>query len=286
MKIVVLGVDTMLGLDVEKALRAAEHEVYGIFQSSYDASDFQSLQHNVPTVNWVVNCTQYSSVDAAENNRSEAFAINSEGSRNVARLCKKKRMRLIHFSSSYVFDGRKDVGYSEWNEPNPVNVYGASMQAGERAVRAVGGDALIVRLPALFGAGGNNFVKAALKRIEAGQGVLRVVDNHVTSPTYTGHAADAVRRLLEKGECGIAHVSARGACSWYQFALKLVELVGAEMEIEPIPASANPRPSTRPPHLVLDDNLYRMWTGHHMPSWQTGLEAYLMEAGVITAASL
>lgn len=268
----------MLGHDLAAACSRAGHEVIGLDLPELDIAHYENVWAMVPACDWVVNCAAYTHVDGAESHRDEAFAVNAVGARNVARVCTKKKIRLLHISTDYVFDGRRRRPYRESDRPNPLNVYGASKLAGEKAIRAQGGRYLIVRTQSLFGAHGHNFVQAILARLaEKPQEPLRVVHDQISSPTYTVHLAEALTRLLPLAHTGIVHVSASGACSWYEFARAIVEAVGASVPVVPITSAELARPAARPAYSELDKRRYRSWTGHTLPSWQEGLAAYLRE---------
>jgi dTDP-4-dehydrorhamnose reductase len=278
MNVIVLGADGMLGTDLMAACRAAGTAVQGLDLPDVDICDYDSIAAQVPVCDCLINCAAYTDVDGAESHADQAFAVNAEGPANIARWCHRKDIKLIHISTDYVFDGRKGRSYTEWNQPNPISVYGASKLAGEKAVRAEGCAYFIVRTQSLFGVHGHNFVKAVMGRLARGKN-LRVVNDQVSCPTYTMHLAEALLRLLPLERDGIVHLSARGSCSWYDFAVAIVKRVQPDAVVEPIPSTQMERPAERPACSVLDNWRYRMWTAHRMPTWQEGLEAYLKEEG-------
>ncbi|MCX7591258.1 MAG: dTDP-4-dehydrorhamnose reductase [Kiritimatiellae bacterium] len=276
-RIVVLGAAGMLGHDVVCTCRAMNWEVYGFDLPEVDIASEEHGLDRLPDCDWVVNCAAYTDVDGAETERGKAFAVNCDGARRVATWCARKKTRLLHLSTDYVFDGNTDVPYVENDPPAPLNVYGWSKYEGERAVRREWEQALIVRTQSLFGRHGRNFVRAILKRIIEGERTLEVVCDQVSCPTYTQHLAEALRRLMAGGFSGTVHVSSSGQCSWYEFARAIVEAVGAHVEIRAVSAARYGRPARRPAFSVLSKALYSRLTGHTMPSWEEGLAEYLRE---------
>lgn len=282
MKVAVIGARGMLGTDFMEACGAAGLQAFGFDQPEIDVTDYQTLLGAIPQSDWIINCAAYTNVDGAEKAPDDAFAVNAKGARNLARLAVMMRTPLLHISTDYVFDGHRDHPYTEWNRPNPINIYGASKLAGEQAIRGQGCEYIIVRTQSLFGRHGPNFVKTIARRLTESDDELRVVSDQVSSPTYTGHLSIALLYLLKANQRGIVHISASGECSWYEFACAIANKVKPTATIMPVRTEEFPRPATRPPYSVLDHHRFRQWTSHIMPTWREGLEAYLQEEGYET----
>jgi dTDP-4-dehydrorhamnose reductase len=169
-------------------------------------------------------------------------------------------------SSDYVFDGAKREPYVESDPVNPLSSYGRSKLAGERATAEANPRHLIARSSWLFGVGGPNFVETML-----GLGPeVRVVDDQVGSPTFTGHLAEALVELASGTDYGVHHLAASGSCSWFEFAREIFARAGSDTHVEPCTTAEFPRPAPRPAYSVLESE-----RGHRLPSWQDGLDAYL-----------
>ncbi|MFH0952901.1 MAG: dTDP-4-dehydrorhamnose reductase [Verrucomicrobiota bacterium] len=277
MNVVVIGCNGMLGTDLVRACRQEGFETQGFDLPTMDITNFKNVGELMPKADWVVNCAAYTRVDDAEADREQAFAVNAEGAYAVARVCAKNKLKLMHISTDYIFDGRLTRPYDERDRPNPLGVYGASKLAGEKAVRAEGGSFLVVRTQSLFGARGANFVKTIVQRLRQSDEPLRVVGDQVSSPTYTRHLAEALVLLMKLGKEGIVHVAASGSCSWFEFAQAIAARVKPDAVVEALASADLARPAPRPAYSVLDTKLYRSWTGQAMPHWQKGLEEYLAE---------
>ena len=269
----------MLGRDLVSRLRVAGHEVL-----EYDLPELDITRDDCPfgtgdRCDWAVNLAAYTDVDGAESARETAFRVNRDGAGRVAGWCAERGTRLLQVGTDYVFDGSKPGPYSEEDAPSPLNVYGASKLAGEEAIRAAGCRHVVVRTQSLFGAHGRSFVRAITDRLADGARSLEVVNDQRSCPTYTVHLAGGILRLLERDAEGTVHVSASGSCTWFQFACAIAQRVCPEAVVAPVDSSRVRRAAKRPANSALDKRRYTSLTGHRMPTWEEGLDAYLAEIG-------
>jgi dTDP-4-dehydrorhamnose reductase len=216
----------------------------------------------LPQPDLVLHAAAWTNVDGAETHREEAFAVNQEGTRNVAAL----GAPVVYFSSDYVFDGGKGEPYVESDEPKPLSVYGDSKLAGEREVR----EGWIVRSSWLFGATGHNFVLTML-RLGGDRDEVAVVDDQRGSPTYVGHLAAATRGLLEL-PAGTWHVAADGDCTWADFAEEIFSRAGLTCRVRRISSKAYDAPAARPAYSVLRSEYAEAPV---LPHWRQGLDEAL-----------
>ena len=277
MRIALIGGKGMLGSDIADALRARGDDPWIGDLPEIDILDADALAAALPPCEAVINCAAFTRVDDAEKERPAAFAINATGAGNVARACAARGLRLIHISTDYVFDGRKGSPCTEDDPVAPLNYYGETKLAGEREVQAAGGTWTIVRTQSLYGLRGRNFIKAILNQIHQGKTELRVVNDQVSSPTYTRHLADALLRLCATPCSGLVNVASRGGCSWFAFAEAIVRHTGARVQVLPRSTAELNYPALRPAYSVLDTARYTRLTNHLLPTWQEGLAAYLNE---------
>jgi dTDP-4-dehydrorhamnose reductase len=231
----------------------------------------------------VVNCAAYTAVDAAEGDVGAAFSANAEGPRVLARLCAEQGVPLVHLSTDYVFDGMSTTALSEDAPTNPLGVYGRSKLAGEQAVLAHAGGALVVRTSWLYGPTHKNFVLTMLK-LMAERDTLRVVADQRGRPTSTQTLSLALLRLIEVDARGLVHVADEAGpqgISWHDFAVAIWEhaiargLAVKTQAIEAIATSAYPTAAKRPPFSVLSTARYEALTGEVLPSWQQRLAAVM-----------
>ena len=286
MRILILGHKGMLGSDL--VLRFGEaHDVTGRdvddFDIAAEADCLRVVRECSPEV--VINAAAYTNVDGCETNREACFAVNATGVKNVALACRGRGITLVHFSTDYIFDGRKGSPYGEEDPPAPLNVYGASKLEGERYLRSIADSYLLIRTAWLFGRHGKNFVKTILSKATELK-TLEVVDDQVGSPTYSRDLAGAVELLIAGGHRGVFHVTSSGLCSWYEFARAIMEYAGRDdVIVRPIDSGKLSRPAARPAWSVLSGAKYAAATGRPMPPWQQALRDYLAETGDLPHSS-
>jgi dTDP-4-dehydrorhamnose reductase len=258
----VLGAAGMLGQDV---MRAAGADAVGFSHAELDVTDAATVREALSGAT-VINCAAYTDVDGAEANPAAAHAVNAQGAHNVAEAAS----RVVYVSTDYVFDGAKDGPYVESDPVNPLSAYGRSKLAGERATLTASPHSLVVRTSWLFGAGGGNFV-ATMLRLGEERGTVKVVDDQVGCPTFTGHLAAALLDLVGAGQHGFLHVAGGGSCSWFEFARAIFERAGVDCRVEPQTTSDARRPAPRPANSVLRSER----GAPELPAWEQGLDAYM-----------
>jgi dTDP-4-dehydrorhamnose reductase len=280
MRILILGHKGMLGSDLMLRLTAA-HDVAGKDVDDFDiAAEVDCrrvIEECAPDV--VINAAAYTNVDGCETDRDRCFSVNAVGVKNIALACRGKGIRIVHFSTDYVFDGGKAVSYVEADEPSPLNVYGASKLEGERFLLALSDRWLLIRTAWLYGRNGKNFVKTILEKAAMVK-TLDVVDDQVGAPTYSWDLSAAVQLLIEEGHDGLFHLTNRGRCSWYEFACKILQYAGiSDVTVRPIGSAGMARPAVRPAWSVLSSRKFTEATGRTMRFWQIALQDYLEKTG-------
>ena len=280
MKILILGHKGMLGSDLMLRMMAA-HDVTGKDVGDFDITVEDDCGRVIaecsPDV--VINTAAYTNVDGCETDRERCFAVNAVGVKNIALACRGKGVRIVHFSTDYIFDGRKETPYVEEDEPAPLNVYGASKLEGERFLQAFSDHWLLIRTAWLYGRNGKNFVKTILEKAAAVK-TLDVVDDQIGAPTYSWDLAAAVQLLIEVGHEGLFHLTNRGRCSWHEFACKILQYAGKnDVTVRPIPSADLARPAVRPAWSVLSSRKFSEETGKTMRFWQIALQDYLERTG-------
>jgi dTDP-4-dehydrorhamnose reductase len=252
----------MLGQDI---VRASGGTAVPLTRADLDVTDAAAVREALAGAT-VINCAAYADVDGAESHSAAAHAVNEEGARNVAEAAG----RVLYVSTDYVFDGSKKAPYVESDATAPIQEYGRSKLAGEHATAEANPDHLIVRSSWLFGAAGRNFVETILD-LASERDELRVVEDQVGCPTFTGHLAEALLALAAGGERGLMHVAGGGWCSWFEFARAIVKRVGVDSQVQPCSSDEFPRPARRPAYSVLASER----GSPTLPAWQDGLDAYL-----------
>ena len=248
MRAIVLGAGGQLGSGLSLLIgpgSAVAHDQVSILDPGAIDALLSSLS---PAL--VFNCAAYNAVDRAETERELAYAVNSEGPANVARACARHRIRLVHFSTNYVFDGGLDRPYAESDLPRPLSVYGASKLEGEQRVLELQPDALVIRTAALFGDRGSaikggSFPERILSRAQNGD-PLRVVADQKVNPTYAADLAPVALELGESDLQGVVHVVSAGCAGWDELARAVLVEFRIAAEIQPLTSADVAAPAKRP----------------------------------------
>jgi dTDP-4-dehydrorhamnose reductase len=260
-RVLVTGAAGQLGRDVVLACERAGDDVVAADRAVVDVTDRDAVLGAITV--WrpdaVVHCAAHTGVDACETEVEAAFALNALAVRWVAEGCHRVGAHLVAVSTDYVFDGTKQGAYTEWDQPAPRSVYGASKLAGEREALALGTGAAVARTSWVCGEHGANMVKTIL-RLADERPTLAFVDDQVGHPSFCADLAPVLRRLAVDRRSGIHHVTNQGAVSWFAFAQEVLRAAGLDpARVSPI-ATADlqpPRPAPRPANSVLDNAVLR-----------------------------
>ncbi|MBN6054705.1 dTDP-4-dehydrorhamnose reductase [Nonomuraea sp. RK-328] len=242
----------MLAADVLRAAAATGEPALALSRSELDVTDRRAVRDLVaacrPAV--VVNCAGWTAVDDAETHEAEALEVNGHAVAALADACSAAGARLVHISTDYVFDGTSREPYREEAPTRPLNAYGRTKLAGERAALERGHH--VVRTAWLYGAAGPNFVRTMTRLARAGT-AADVVDDQRGQPTWAGDLAGFVLRLARSGlPPGVYHGTSSGETTWWGLAREVYALCGADPGlVRPVPSTAYPRPAARPGNSVL-----------------------------------
>ena len=304
MRILLTGAHGQLGSELLPLL-AKIGEVVAVGRAECDFASAQAVRGLVAAVRpaVIVNPAAYTAVNDAEANRELAFAINGTAPGVLAEEAHKCGAMLLHYSTDYVFDGKKQGSYDEFDEPAPLNVYGASKLAGEHAVTAAGGRFLILRTSWVYGPGGNNFLQT-VRRLAHEREELRIVDDQVGAPTSSLQLAQATARVVREWamvpesefRSGTYHCTAGGGISWCGFAQAIVDALRPKTTAEedsnhapecaetlrvkrilPITTAEYPTPAQRPLNSVLCNFKFERTFGFSIGSWEHGLADVIRE---------
>jgi dTDP-4-dehydrorhamnose reductase len=281
MKILITGGAGMLGRDVALAAQAVNHEPVALGHDELDILDREAVERAVIESNpgAVINCAAWTDVDGAESHREEAIAANGTGAEIVAAAAASLNLPVVYPSSDYVFDGSRADGYVESDATNPISAYGQSKLAGEEQTATANPRHFIVRSSWLFGLNGRNFVDTMLGLADTQDEVV-VVRDQVGCPTYTGHFAAGLIRLLDGDDYGIHHMAGGGRCSWWEFAVEIFRQAGSDCRVLSATSDMLDRPAPRPAVSVLVSEREHPIL---LPDWQEGLADYLAERAEVTA---
>lgn len=287
LKILISGKTGQVAVELQKHL-AGLGELIVLGRDVLDLSQPDQIRAQVRAhkPDLLIIAAAHTAVDQAENEPELAFAINAIAPGVFAEEAAALGIPLIHYSTDYVFDGRKPAPYTEDDATNPLGVYGKSKLAGELAIAASGAQHLILRTSWVYSTHGKNFL-LTMQRLLQERSELRVVADQIGAPTWAGTIAQSTRALIERWQSGDAaawgtyHLTASGETSWFGFTQAIAGHLTAQGKacatLEPIPASAYPTPAARPQNSRLDcSKLAREW-GVAQPDWEAALSACLAE---------
>ena len=289
MKILITGTDGQLGRELINQGQLKGFSVQTPSEDDMDITDLEKIDRcmafHQPEV--VINAAAYTQVDKAESEAALAFAVNTTGSANLARMCAKNKIPLVHISTDYVFDGQKGRSYLETDAISPVGVYGRSKAEGEIEIRSHLKEHIILRTSWLYGIHGHNFAKTMLK-LATTQPKIRVVADQYGSPTNAADLAQTILIISDRMQFnndvdwGTYHYCGQGVISWYNFAEKIVGLARLYADvkttrIEPITTADYPTRALRPIYSALDCSRIQKHFGINPKPWQKSLEITIKE---------
>jgi dTDP-4-dehydrorhamnose reductase len=226
---------------------------------------------------WIINCAAYNYVDKAENDYKTALLVNGTAVKNISIALNDSVTRLIHISTDYIFDGKTNSPYNDAAIPNPLSAYGRSKLEGEKNALLHYGS-MVIRTSWLYSSFGNNFVKTII-RLAGEKDLLQVVNDQTGTPTYAADLAQALMHIISgvlrnqrAFNAGLYNYSNEGECSWYEFAVAIVEEAGLKCQVHPILSKDFPSVAPRPAYSVLSKNKIKENYGLTIPQWRTSLK--------------
>ena len=284
MKVLVLGANGQLGWELQRTCPVN----IALATCDFPKVDFgspDSIRDCISTSQpeCIINAAAYTEVDKAEQEEELAYRINHLATREIAELCKKNTISMVHISTDFIFNGQNFKPYRPDDTPDPKTVYGKSKLKGEQEVRKILEDnALIIRTAWLYSVHGNNFVKTMLKLMKE-KSSLNVIDEQIGTPTWGFGLARAIWIALENKLTGTFHWTDAGVASWYDFALAIQEegikagLLDKSISILPVTSLQYPTPAKRPMYSVLDKTSFWLATGIKPVHWRVQLRSMLKE---------
>jgi dTDP-4-dehydrorhamnose reductase len=286
-KAVVFGCRGQLGVELVAVLTARGYQVTGFDRNQVDISDGaqveQAFAREDPAI--VINAAAYNQVDVAEKEPAPAMAANGLAVRNLAMACRQHDARFVHFSTDYVFDGTAGRAYVEEDATHPLGAYAVSKLAGELYAQAYLDHPLIIRTSGVFGPSGlktarGNFIETMLRLAAnqlsgANQQPLRVVNDHVASPTYSPTLAARSIDLLDRGLTGVFHVGGGEAISWFDYAAMIFRVAGLHPEVKPTNEREFRTAARRPKYSALSNAKMERSGIQPFPPLETAVRLYM-----------
>lgn len=278
MRILVTGASGQLGYDVERELERRGIEHLGTSSRELDITDREAVERLMAAYrpDAAIHCAAYTKVDLAEDEPERCWAVNADGTRNLAAACREIGAKMLYISTDYVFPGTGEQLRRTDDPVSPVNTYGRSKLAGELAVQSLLEKYFIVRISWVFGKNGNNFVKTMLRLAET-KAELSVVCDQIGSPTYTADLAPLLCDMVQTERYGVYHATNEGTCAWSEFTEAIFELAGRQVVVHPIPTSAYPTRAARPLNSRMSKECLHSNGFQELPEWKNALARYLKE---------
>lgn len=281
-KIAVIGANGQLGTDLVEVL-SKKNEVIGLTHSDIDITKIDSVNDILKNIkpDIVLNAASYTNVPKCEELPELAFSVNAVGVLNIARICSDIDARFFHYSTDYVFDGKKREAYVETDCPNPLNVYGNTKLSGEYFALNYCDKSFVIRLSGIYGkvpsrVKGGNFITTMLKLAKE-KPQVEVVNDEILSPTPTYEIAKNSAELIKANTdaFGVYHMTCEGECSWYEFAKTIWETLQLKTPLHPVSVNNFPSNVKRPFYSVLENNNLNKAGINKMPDWDKALIAFL-----------
>ncbi len=290
MKILIIGSSGQLGKSIKKIVEHKKnknsHKFDFVFtgRRELDLSQISSIKSYFDKNKFdvIVNCAAYTSVDKAEVNEKQANQVNHLAVKEIAKIAKKNNMSLIHISTDFVFDGLKVKPYIETDNTLPLNIYGKTKLDGENALLSLmKSNAIIIRTSWVYSEFGNNFVDTILN-LTQNNTELNIISDQIGTPTYAHDIAQTILNILESEKfifgdmpTKIYHYSNDGECSWYDFALEIINILGIECTINPVNAKDYPLPAKRPKNSLLSKDKIACEFDLNLNFWKDSLKVCL-----------
>lgn len=276
-KILVTGANGQLGRAIQKSYINNDIQLISMGRGDLDISDQKNVLEMVNNIKpyAIINCAAHTGVDVCETDIDNAYKINAIGPRNLSIAASATGAKMLHISTDYVFDGKAEKPYTEFDLPNPQGIYGKTKLEGENFVRQFADKYFIIRTAWLYG-DGKNFVKTMLRLAETNDKV-RVVGDQYGSPTSTEELAKAIAYLLPTENYGTFHGTCEGSCSWAEFAEEIFRLAEKNTKVEHIATQEYPTPAARPAYSVLENYMLKLTTDFSFADWKTAIGKYLEE---------
>ena len=295
MRILVTGKNGQLGRSIYKIVNTDtkidnnqnSNEFIFVGREELDLSSESGISHYFDSsdkFDIIINCAAYTAVDKAEEEQDLANQVNHLAVKQLAQIAKNQQAKLIHISTDYVFDGESDKPYIETDKTNPINIYGKTKLAGEKALQAVmTTNAIIIRTSWVYSEYGNNFVKAML-RLGKERDELSVVSDQIGSPTYATDLAEVILKIIDSKEfrkanqtTQIYHYSNDGEISWYDFTKEIFKLAKIDCKVSPITTEQYPTPAKRPKNTLMNKDKIAKAFSADTSDWKMPLSACVIE---------
>ena len=280
MRILVTGSNGQLGQEFKNNVSNSDHEFYFTDQNELDITKKKEILEYVTIykIDLIINCAAYTNVNQSETKKKKAIKVNVDGVRNIVEVCEEKKLKMIHFSTDYVYNSNNLNPIKEDSNINPINYYGISKREGERIIEKSSSDSIIIRTSWLYSMYGNNFVKTMIKKGENAEKVF-VINDQFGCPTYSKDLVDCTLHIIEANKFNkhkVYNFSNEGFTNWFEFTKKIFELKKITCDIIPVDSNSYKTTATRPKFSFTDKSRIKDIFNITIRSWDEALEEFII----------
>lgn len=283
-RVLITGGNGQLGQEWAEFCNKKNLDYVSLSSKELDITNKDTLKAKIDEIapNVIINCAAYTKVDLAEENVEIAFAVNQIGTKNIAEYCAENAIKLVHYSTDYIFSGNSEdrikypQGYAENAPTNPINIYGKSKLAGEISIKESGCKFLIFRIAWVCGKFGNNFVKTMLNLAKM-RNELNVVNDQYGSPTFAENIVYNSWKMIEADKTGVYNINSSELCTWYDFAVEIFKQTGLHIKVNSVSSDEFISKAKRPAYSKLNTNKIAKFEPIKIENWKVGLTKLLNE---------
>ena len=280
MKILVTGAGGQLGQEFKNNISKSDYEFY--FTDEYEL-DIINKNHILNYVSYnqidlIINCAAYTNVDESETNKNLAIKVNCDAVKNLIEICEEKKIKMIHFSTDYVYNSDNLNPVKEDSNVNPINYYGVSKREGEKIIEKSSSDSIIIRTSWLYSMYGNNFVKTMIKKGENKEKIY-VINDQFGCPTYAKDLVDSILKIINSNKFNknkVYNFSNEGFTNWYEFTQKIFELKKINCEIIAVDSNFYENIANRPKYSVTDKSRIKNIFNIVIRNWDEALKDFII----------
>jgi len=280
MRILVTGTNGQLGQEFKNNEYNSDHEFYFTDENELDITKKKEILDYVIIykIELIINCAAYTDVNGSETNKNKAIKVNSYAIKNLIEICEEKKIKMIHFSTDYVYNSDNLSPINEQSNINPINYYGISKREGEKIIEKSSSDSIIIRTSWLYSMYGNNFVKTIIKKGELSEKVF-VINDQFGCPTYSKDLVDCTLHIIASNKFKnhkIYNFSNEGYTNWYDFTKKIFELKRINSKVFPVDSNNYKTKAIRPKYSITDKSRIKDIFNINIRKWEDALEEFII----------
>ena len=280
MRILVTGSNGQLGQEFKNNVSNSDHEFFFTDENELDITKKKEILDFVTIykIELIINCAAYTNVNDAETNKRQAIKVNLYAVRNLVEVCEEKKIKMIHFSTDYVYNSDNLNPINEDSNINPINYYGISKREGEKIIEKSSSDSIIIRTSWLYSMYGNNFVKTMIKKGEKGQKIF-VIKDQFGCPTYSKDLVDCTLNIIVSNKLNkhkVYNFSNEGYTNWYDFTKKIFELKKINCPIIAVNSDKYESIANRPKYCITDKSRIKNIFNINIRNWNEALEEFII----------